>query len=109
VGLMDGLIGGLVGGELASVVNNLVAQHGGVSGLVSKLESGGLGAAVQSWVGTGANAPVSSQQIHSALGADLMQQLAAKSGLSTEELAQRLSQVLPEVVDKLTPGGTLPR
>jgi uncharacterized protein YidB (DUF937 family) len=46
--------------------------------------------------------------MHQALGPDLLQQLAAKTGLSTQELADKLAQVLPGVVDQLTPGGTIP-
>jgi uncharacterized protein YidB (DUF937 family) len=109
MGFLDGVIGGFVGGEMATVVNRLIAEQGGLSGLVSKFEQGGLGSTVQSWIGTGPNAAVSGEQIHNALGSDLMQQLAAKTGLSPQELAQKLSQVLPEVVDKLTPGGTIPK
>jgi uncharacterized protein YidB (DUF937 family) len=109
MGFLDGVLGGFVGGELATVVNRLIAEQGGLSGLVSKFEQGGLGSAVQSWIGTGPNSAVSGDQVHSALGSDLLQQLAAKTGLSPQDLAHRLSQVLPDVVDKLTPNGTLPK
>jgi uncharacterized protein YidB (DUF937 family) len=109
MGFLDGVLGGFVGGEMATVVNRLIAEQGGVSGLVSKFEQGGLGSTVQSWIGTGPNATVSGEQVHNALGSDLMQQLAAKTGLSPQELAQKLSQVLPEVIDKLTPGGVIPK
>ena len=108
MGFLDGVLGRFVGGEMASVVNRLIAEQGGVSGLVSKFEQGGLGSTVQSWIGTGPNAAVSGEQVHNALGSDLMQ-LAAKTGLSPQDLAQKLSQVLPEVVDKLTPGGVIPK
>ncbi len=109
MGLLDGMLGGLVGGEMATLVNQFVAQNGGVSGIVSKFEKAGLASTVQSWVGTGANAPVSGDQIQQALGSDLMQQLTAKTGLSSDVLAQKLAQFLPEVVDKLTPGGVVPK
>ena len=109
MGLLDGILGGLIGGEIASVVNKLIADQGGVAGLVSKFEAGGLGDTVKSWVGTGPNLPVSPDQVHQALGGDLMQQLASKTGLSTQDLAHKLSQFLPDVVDKLTPGGVIPK
>ena len=109
MGLLDGVLGGLVGGGLASVVNGLIADQGGISGLVSKFEQGGLGAIAQTWVGTGPNAAVSSDQLHKVLGSDLIQQLAAKTGLSPQELTQRLAQVLPNVVDTMTPGGVIPK
>jgi len=108
MGLLDGIIGGFVGGQMASVVSGLIADQGGVSGILSKFEQAGLGSTVRSWVGTGPNDPVSSTQVHQALGPDLLQQLAAKTGLSPEELAEKLSHVLPGVIDKLTPAGTIP-
>ena len=108
MGLLDGVIGGFIGGELASVVNQVIAQQGGLSGLASKFQQGGLGEVMQSWVGTGPNAAISGNQLHNVLGGDLVQQLSAKTGLSPQDLLQKLSQVLPTVVDKMTPGGTIP-
>jgi len=109
VGLLDGVLGGLVGGGLASVINSLIAEQGGISGLVSKFESGGLGAVAQSWVGTGPNAALSGNQLQSVLGSDLIQQLAAKSGMSPQDLVHKLAEVLPGVVDSMTPGGAIPK
>jgi len=108
MGLLDGMLGGLVGGEMASVVNRLIAEQGGISAIVSKFEQAGLGPTVQSWIGTGPNAPVSADQVHQALGPELLQQLAAKTGLSPQLLAEKLSQLLPGVVDHLTPTGVVP-
>jgi uncharacterized protein YidB (DUF937 family) len=108
MGLFDGVLGGLVGGEMASVVNRLIAEQGGVSAIVSKFEQAGLGSTVQSWIGTGPNTPVSPGQLHQALGPELLQQLAAKTGLSSQVLAEKLSQILPGVVDHLTPNGVVP-
>jgi uncharacterized protein YidB (DUF937 family) len=109
MGLLDGIIGGLVGGQMATVVNRLIAEQGGISGLVAKFEQAGMGSTVRSWIGTGPNDTVSSAQVHTALGPELIQQLAAKTGLSPEDLAEKLSRVLPGVVDHLTPDGTLPK
>jgi uncharacterized protein YidB (DUF937 family) len=109
VGMLDGLLGGVVGAGMVSVVNNIIEQHGGVQGLVSEFEKKGLGGTVRSWVSTGPNQPISPDQVQTALGPDLLQQLSAKSGLSVQELAQKLAQVLPEAVDKVTPNGTIPK
>ena len=109
MGLFDGILGGIVGAEMATVVNHLIQQHGGVSGIVNQLQSQGLGATVKSWVGTGANQPVSPQELHQAFGADTISQLAAKTGLNTQDLLQKLSQALPAAIDHLTPGGQLPK
>jgi len=81
---------------------------GGLGGLLDKLQKGGLGDAANSWVGTGQNKPVVPGQLGSALGPDIVKTLAQRSGLSEEELTKQLSQVLPGVVDKLTPQGRLP-
>jgi uncharacterized protein YidB (DUF937 family) len=107
--LFDGLLGGAVGAEMATVVNSLIVKHGGIQGIVAQLEQQGLGGTVRSWVGTGTNLPISSDQIHQVFGSDMVKELAAKVGLSPDELAAKLSTYLPQVVDKMTPGGTLPK
>ena len=108
-GMFDGLLGGIVGAGMVSVVNDILEKHGGVEGVVSEFEKNGLGATVKSWVGTGPNQAISPDEVHKVLGSDLMQQLSAKAGLSVQDLAQKLSHVLPQAVDKLTPNGTVPK
>lgn len=109
MGMFDGLLGGIVGAGMVSVVNGIIEKHGGLQGVVSQFEQNGLGPTIKSWVGTGPNQPISPDQVHQALGSDLLQQLAAKSGLSVQDLAQKLAQVLPQAVDRLTPDGTIPK
>jgi uncharacterized protein YidB (DUF937 family) len=98
---------GVVGAEMATVVNGLIEKHGGVQGIVAQLEQQGLGGTVRSWVGTGANQPITAEQIHQAFGSDAVKQLAAKMGMTPEDLAAKLSSVLPQAIDKLTPGGVV--
>ncbi len=81
---------------------------GGLGGLLNKLQQGGLGNVANSWVGSGQNQPVAPGQLGSALGPSIIKMLAQKSGLSEEEITKQLSQVLPGIVDKLTPNGKLP-
>jgi uncharacterized protein YidB (DUF937 family) len=81
---------------------------GGLGGLLDKLQKGGLGEVANSWVGPDQNRPVSPGQLGSALGPDIVKTLAQRSGLSEEEITKKLSEVLPGVVDKLTPKGRLP-
>jgi uncharacterized protein YidB (DUF937 family) len=107
--MFDGLLGGIVGAGMVSVVNDILEKHGGVQGVVSEFEKSGLGATVKSWVGTGPNQAISPDEVHKVLGSDLLEQLSKKSGLSVQELAQKLSQVLPQAVDTLTPGGAIPK
>ncbi|MHB1246139.1 MAG: YidB family protein [Sulfuriferula sp.] len=93
-------------GIVMQLINN--PQSGGLAGLLSQLSQGGLGTAVSSWVGTGENQPVSGDAIQQALGSDKIQELAAQAGISTDALSAGLAQLLPGVVDKLTPNGEVP-
>lgn len=102
------ILDGLIGGVMAGVVNNLIEEHGGVSGIVNQLQTKGLGDTVKSWVGTGPNAPVSGEALHEAFGSQTVADLAAKFGMSPAELSEKLAQVLPQAVDKMTPGGQVP-
>lgn len=108
MGLLDGILGGVVGGEMATAVNDLIQKHGGVQGIVAQLEQQGLGPTVKSWIGTGQNLPISANQIHQAFGPEMISSLAAKLGMNPQELAQKLSQALPQAIDKLTPRGVVP-
>ncbi|MGH7624983.1 MAG: YidB family protein [Gemmatimonadaceae bacterium] len=107
MGLFDGVLGGVVGAEMATVVNGLIQQHGGIQGIISQLESQGLGNTVRSWVGNGPNQPITGDQLHAAIGSDAMTQLAAKLGITPQELSTKLAQVLPDAIDKLTPQGVV--
>jgi uncharacterized protein YidB (DUF937 family) len=107
MGLLDGLLGGVVGAEMATVVNSLIQQHGGIQGMVSQLEQQGLGGVARSWIGSGPNQSISPEQLQQAFGG-VIGQLAAKTGLSQQELTQKLAQLLPAAIDKLTPGGNVP-
>ncbi len=109
MGLLDGVLGGMVGAEMVNVVSSLIDKHGGVQGLVSQFEKQGLGGVVQSWVGTGANQSITAEQIRQALGSNIVAEMAAKFGLNPQDLAQKLAQALPQTVDKLTPGGVVPK
>jgi uncharacterized protein YidB (DUF937 family) len=109
MGLLDGLVGGLAGAGMVSVVSGILEKHGGLQGVVNQFEQNGFGPTVKSWVGTGPNQPISAEQVHQVLGSDLVQQLAAKAGISVPELTQKLAQILPQAVDKMTPNGTVPK
>jgi uncharacterized protein YidB (DUF937 family) len=83
-------------------------EGGGLTAILQQLEAKGLGQAVQSWVGTGANQVVSVEQLEKALGSEQIQQLAAHVGVSPDVLRSHLSEILPKIVDRLTPDGKLP-
>ena len=100
------------GASLIAMAGQLIEKAGGVQGLVSMLQQHGLGGAVQSWVGTGGNEPVSGDQLGQALQGGglgpLVQEMAGKFGVDPDQLLGQLSNVLPKAVDHLTPDGQLP-
>ena len=109
------MIGSLLGkteGSSTSVPEALVAalgsHEGGLGGLIEKFESAGLGPAISAWVGSGANQPVSADALHGILGSDLVQQIAAKTGLPIEQLLPQIAEHLPQLVDGMTPNGQVP-
>ncbi len=105
MGLFDGVLGGVVG----AVVTDVIRRNGGVQGVVQQFESKGFGPTVRSWVGTGPNEPIGADHVRQVLGADLLQQLSAKTGVPVDELAQKLAQILPQTIDEMTPGGVIPK
>lgn len=103
MGIFDQLKGPLMQ-EVMGLINN---QEGGLSGLVGKLKNSGLGDQVNSWIGTGENKAVDANQLSSALGGDVVKNIASKLGISHEEAANHVAGALPEMVDKLTPNGKI--
>ena len=78
---------------------------GGLGGLLQRFQNAGLGDQVASWIGSGANQPVSADEIKSALGGGPLQTLAEHAGIDEDEAATHLSTMLPQMVDHLTPQG----
>jgi len=110
-------LGGAGGGGTAGMIQGLVAALaggaqpgglGGLAGLVQQLQQGGLAEQVGSWISTGQNLPVSAEQLKSALGSDALGHLAGSIGLDASQAAGPLAQLLPQVVDALTPHGQMP-
>jgi len=97
--------GGGKGGGMLPAAMGLIDKAGGLNGLLGKLQQSGLGEKAQSWVGTGQNQPVSSQEVRQALGDDQIRDVAQQAGVSEEEACQGLADGLPQVVDHLTPDG----
>jgi uncharacterized protein YidB (DUF937 family) len=120
MGLLDSILGSALGGQgagggNAALLNAVVSllgndsAHGGLGGLVSKFQQSGLGDVVSSWISTGQNLPVSADQLRGALGDDTIGQLARQTGSSHGDILGQLTQLLPQVVDKLTPNGQVPQ
>ena len=113
---LSGVLGGLSGNSnqnSAVFVNGLIqllgsgSQGNGLAGLVQGFQQNGMGDIISSWIGTGENLPVSSEQVQAGLGGQL-HQFASTTGLSTEAASTQLAQILPLIIDKLTPNGQLP-
>ena len=101
--------GGLLKALLPMLAGGGALSHlGGLGGLLGKLQQGGLGAQTQSWVSTGENQPVAPDDLEQALGTDTVAKVAAEAGVSHEEAKNGLASMLPGLVDKLTPGGSIP-
>ena len=105
-------LGGSAGGALLNVVLGMLgndAPGGGLASIVQQFQRGGLGDVVQSWISSGQNLPVSADQISNVLGNEKIDDMAQQLGLDPGDLAGQLSQLLPQVVDQLTPSGQVPQ
>ena len=100
--------GGDKQGDLLSSVMGLIGGQGGLNNLISQFGAKGLGDVVGSWVGTGKNLPVSPDQLKGVLGDDTVKNIASKLGMDSNAVTSQLSNLLPDVVDKLTPDGKVP-
>jgi len=93
-----------------SVLRNAPAGSilGGLNDLIGKLSAGGVGPQVNSWVSHEANEPVQPAQLGSALGQNVLKELSQRTGMSQQELLTQLANVLPQIVNHLTPNGRMP-
>jgi uncharacterized protein YidB (DUF937 family) len=97
----------LMGFDMNSV-NGVLEQFGGLDGITEKLQESGLDDQLSSWIGKGDNLPVSADQIKGALSKSGLDEIAGKLGVDSDELAGKISEFLPDAVDKATPDGTVP-
>jgi uncharacterized protein YidB (DUF937 family) len=125
-GGLGGVLGNMLGGDqggcgqatLLNIVLGMLANQGasaaaaggmgGLGDLLRKFQQSGLGDVASSWVGKGENMPLSADQLQSVLGSDMVASIAAQLGMSHWDTASQLSQLLPEVVDRVTPHGQVP-
>ena len=112
MGLLDGLLGSFLGGGGTQAQNplllaalQLIQQNGGLPGIIGKFQQGGYGSQIGSWVGTGQNLPISGGQLQEVLGSGAIGQIAQQLGLSHGDASSGLAQVLPQLIDKMTPSG----
>lgn len=117
MGLLDGLVSGVIKGvisqaeqqALPAILSQLLGKTdiGSVGGLLGKLQKAGLGGQVSSWLGNGANLPISADQLRNALGNGQLRQMAEHAGLPVDQILDLLAQKLPQTVDAMSPNGQL--
>lgn len=112
----QGGLGGLIGAlssnpQILEAVTGMLSNdgaNGGLGGLVDKFRQAGMGDVIGSWISQGENKAITGDQLGAVLGGDLLSSLAGKLGTNNADLANQLSQILPGVIDKLTPDGQAP-
>ena len=123
MGLLDSVVGMLAGGQgggNAALLNAVVGMlagggqggaqgGGGLASMLGKAQQAGLGDVVTSWIGKGQNMPISPDQLNNVLGSDMVANLAKQLGMSHGDASSQISQMLPDVVDRLTPHGNVPQ
>lgn len=97
----------LLQAALSLIANN--GQTGGLQGLMERFQEAGLGNVINSWIGNGENVPVTAEQMEQVLGEGHLQQISEETGLPEHDVADRLSDMLPDLIDKLTPAGHIPQ
>jgi uncharacterized protein YidB (DUF937 family) len=107
-GIAGNLLSGLIPG-MVPILQMIQNQPGGIAGLADKFAQGGLGEVAQSWIGSGQNIPISASQIQSVLGDSAVQDIAHKMGISPDAASGQLAELLPGIVDHLTPNGAAPQ
>src|SRR5947208_5107391 len=114
-GQLDNSSGGMLGGANAQTQNPLLMialqmlqQNGGLQGILAKFQQAGYGQQAQSWVGTGPNLPIDPRILQQIFGQGQLGQIAQQLGIPREQASDGVAQVLPQVVDQMTPAGEVP-
>jgi uncharacterized protein YidB (DUF937 family) len=112
---LDSVLGGLAGRNqaqggnlLLQVVLSLLQQNGGLEGVLGRFRQGGLGQQADSWVGTGQNMNISPDQLQQIFGSSTISDLASQLGMPEDQARSTMAQLLPEVINHLTPHGQVP-
>jgi len=113
---IGGALGGVLGGQgqggvkaiLLQQLISMLSKPGALEKVMGAFNGAGLGNILQSWIGTGQNLPISADQVKQVLGSGTVADLAKHAGIGEGETASTLSSLLPQVIDKLSPGGEVP-
>ena len=105
-----GGLGGMLGGMLGGGQSNVSAPNmGGLGGIMDAFQKGGLGHLADSWVSQGENMPVSGDQISHVFGQDKISEIANQLGMSHGDVSGGLAQILPQLINHVTPNGQVPQ
>jgi uncharacterized protein YidB (DUF937 family) len=107
--MLKSLLGQGGSSALPALINAVLAktEYRDLNGLVAALQKGGLDEQVKSWLGPGANLPVTAEQLRAVLGNAQVQEFARQLGLPVDQALKTMAQYLPEIVDKASPNGVL--
>jgi uncharacterized protein YidB (DUF937 family) len=105
LGGLTGASGGSTGNILLQLGLSMLQQQGGLGGVLGKFRENGMGAQADSWVSTGQNMNISPDQLQQVFGSDALGDIAAKLGMSQDQAGSAMSQMLPELINQLTPQG----
>lgn len=131
MGLLDAILGGMMGGRsagmpggqlggmpsssnmqaqspLLQIVMQMLQQNGGIEGILGKFQQAGYGQQAQSWIGTGQNQPIDPNVLQQIFGQGQFGQIAQQLGITREQASSDVAQMLPQVVDEMTPTGQIP-
>jgi uncharacterized protein YidB (DUF937 family) len=130
MGLLDGLLGNVIGSMLGGnqtqnpfgaagnqrqggnvllqIALSMLQQNGGLEGVLGKFRKGGLAQQADSWVGTGQNMNISGNQFQQVFGSSTISDLASQLGMPADQASSTMAQLLPELINGLTPQGQVP-
>jgi uncharacterized protein YidB (DUF937 family) len=94
--------------QIAAAMLNNNGPFGGLQGLTQQFQQAGFGSHMNSWISTGQNMPISPDQLSQILGSGRMQEMAQQAGMDPQSMSGQLSQLLPQMIDRLTPQGSVP-
>lgn len=109
-----GAQGGLGGGSRSFMTMLLplamawVQRNGGIGSVLERFRQMGYAPQANSWVGTGANQPIGPQEVSDVVGAEELSRLSQQLGVDQQQVASGLAEVLPRIVDHVTPHGHVP-
>jgi uncharacterized protein YidB (DUF937 family) len=118
MGMLDGLLGSLMGGmtgggqqqqnPLLAIALQMLQQNGGLEGILGKFQQAGLGQQADSWVSTGQNLPIDPGALGEIFGHEELGRIAQQTGMSQQDVSGGLADLLPGLIDQMTPQGQVP-